>query len=318
MKNHKSAYVGLVVSALFILLVLYQVDLASIGQVLRRTSSFWLITALMFYWVEILLRIIRWKRILISMGTTARYPLISNSFCISAAANNIFPLRIGDILRAHLVGIQGKTSRSSLMGTIVLEKLIDFAAVLLLTFWGALGTLSRLGALHKVGLVFLIGTSVLLLTGVSYMLVKKRFKSNGIAIFFHERFGHFKKGFSILLEPKNLLLIFLETVLIWSFNTLAIWAIIKSLGPTLSISEMLLLEGIAGLAAAIPSAPAGIGTLQYAFVLTFGVMHLDKSTGVAASLLVQGVLLGSITLVGMLIFTFDSKSRKALGRIRHE
>jgi hypothetical protein len=58
--------------------------------------------------------------------------------------------------------------------------------------------------------------------------------------------------------------------------------------------------------------------LQYAFLLTFGIMHLDKSVGVAASFLVQGVLLGSITLVGVLIFSIDAQSRQALRRIRHE
>jgi len=47
-------------------------------------------------------------------------------------------------------------------------------------------------------------------------------------------------------------------------------------------------------------------------------MHLDKSVGVAASLLVQGVFIGQHTFVGVLIFTFDSKSRQAFRRIRHE
>jgi len=312
------ASVGAAISVALIILVFKQVDVDSISQALQRTSVFWLLVALVFYWVEILLRINRWKRILVSVDSTIRYSSISNSFCVSAAANNIFPFRLGDILRAHLVGIQRNISRYSLMGSIVLEKLIDVVAVLLLTCWGAFGVLSQMGAMSKVGFAFLIGgVSVIVLGGI-YLLSKNRFISNKLVMFFHERLGHFKKGFGILLKPQNLLLVFMETVLIWTFNTLAIWAIIKSLGVSLSVSEVLLLEGITGLAAAIPSAPAGIGTLQYAFLLTFGMMHLDKSVGVAASLLVQGVLLGSITLVGVLIFSFDSKTRQSLRRIRHE
>jgi len=178
--------------------------------------------------------------------------------------------------------------------------------------------LSQLGAMSNMGFTFLIAGVGILMLGGLYLLTKNRLLSNKLVLFFHERFGHFKKGFNILLKPKNLSLVIVETLLIWTFNTLAIWAIIKSLGVSLSFSEVLLLEGITGLAAAIPSAPAGIGTLQYAFLLTFGMLHLDKSVGVAASLLVQGVLLGSITVVGILIFTFDSKSRQALRRIRHE
>jgi uncharacterized protein (TIRG00374 family) len=204
------------------------------------------------------------------------------------------------------------------MGSIVLEKLIDVIAVLLLTCWGAFGVLSQMGAMSKVGLAILMGGLCVVLLGGIYLLAKSKYISNKLVLYFHERLGHFKKGFGILLKPKSLSLIFLETVLIWVFNTLAIWAIIKSLGVSLSASEVLLLEGITGLAAAIPSAPAGIGTLQYAFLLTFGILHLEKSVGVAASLLVQAVLLGSITLVGVLIFIFNTKSRQALGRISHE
>lgn len=312
------AYIGLTISLVLIFVVMRQADTVSIGQTLRQTSIFWVLIALVFYWAEILIRILRWRRILISVDNTIRYSSISNSFCVSAAVNNIFPFRLGDILRAHLVGMQRNLSRYSLMGTIVLEKLIDVVAVLLLTCWGAFGVLSQLGAMSKIGFAFLMGGFSIIVLGAIFLFSKNRFLSNKLVMFFHERLGHFKKGFGILLKPKNLSLVFLETVLIWAFNTLAIWAIIKSLGVSLSVSEVLLLEGITGLAAAIPSAPAGIGTLQYAFLLTFGMMHLDKSVGVAASLLVQGVLLGSITLIGVLIFTFDLKSRQALRRIRHE
>lgn len=312
------SFVAVAISLFFILIVLRQIDIPVVFQLFQQVNVLWLLISLMFYWAEILLRILRWKQIMVSVDSTIRYSSISNSFCAGAAANNIFPFRLGDILRAHLVGIQRNISRYSLMGTIVLEKLIDVVAVLLLTCWGAFGVLSQLGAMSKVGFAFLMGGAGIVVLGGIYLLTKNRFISNKLVLFFREKLGHFKKGFGILHKPKHLALVFLETMLIWSFNILAIWAIVKSLGVSLSASEVLLLEGIVGLAAAIPSAPAGIGNLQYAFLLTFGMMHLDKSVGVAASLLVQGVLLGSITLVGVLIFTFDSKSRQALRRIRHE
>jgi len=312
------AYIGIAISLGFIFLVFKQIDLVSTGQILRRANVYWLLIALLFYWVEILLRILRWKRILCGLDSTIKYMSLSNPFCVSAAANNIFPFRLGDVLRAHLVGMRRNISRSSLLGTIILEKMIDVAAVLLFTCWGAFEVLKQLGAIPKMGHALLIGGTFMLVIGGIYLLVKTKFIANKYVLYGHKILVNFKKGFGILLKPKNLSLVLLDTILIWMFNTLAIWSLIKSLGVALSFPEVLLLEGITGLAAAIPSAPAGIGTLQYAFFLTFGILHLDKSVGVAASLLVQGVLLGSITFVGVLIFTLDSKSRLALGRIRHE
>ena len=106
--------------------------------------------------------------------------------------------------------------------------------------------------MSKVGHTLLIGGVFVLMLCVIYWLMKSRFYSNKLALNFSERLGHLKKGFGILLSPKNLSLVILETILIWAFNTLAIWSLVKSLGVMLSVSEVLLLEGITGMAAAIP------------------------------------------------------------------
>lgn len=311
------SFIGIAISICLIFFVVKQIDVAKISQILQRTDPFWLAIALVFYWMEILLRILRWKRILISVDRTIGFSPISSTFIISTAANNLFPFRLGDILRAHLLGIQINCSRFTLMGTIVLEKIIDVISVLLLAYWGAFGVLDKLGITSKLNLaILMVGAGILGLGGV-FLITKNRAFSNKLLIFFHEKITSFKVGFGILFRPVNLFFVIGETLVIWIFNMLAIWAIIKALGMQISASEMILLEGITGVAACIPSAPAGIGTLQYAFLLTFEILQLDKSVGVAASILVQACMFGSITLVGVLIYSFDSKSRKALRRIRH-
>ena len=155
MNTNLNAYIGIAISLVLITVVFRHVDVVSIGQALRQTCLFWVFIALLFYWVEILIRILSWKRILFSVDNTIRYSSIFNSFCVSAAANNVLPFRLGDLLRAHLVGIQRSISRYSLMGTIVFEKLIDVAAVLLLTFLGAFEMLSQIGVMLKVFFAFL-------------------------------------------------------------------------------------------------------------------------------------------------------------------
>lgn len=312
MASKLKSYIGIFISGVLLFGVIRQIDLPSVTQIFWKANIYWIFAALIFYWIEILLRIHRWKQILTCLDSAICYSSVSSSFCAGAAANNIFPFRLGDILRAHILGTQRNISRYSIMGTIVFEKLIDVIAVLLLTCWGAFEVLSGMGVFSKASFTFSMAGAIVVVFGGIYLVAKNKFLSGKFILFFHERLGNFKKGFHTFLNPKKLSLVFLETMLIWTFNSLAIWAIVLSLGVSLSISEVLLLEGIAGLAAAIPSAPAGIGTLQYAFLITFGIMHLDKDVGVAASLLVQSALLGSITLVGMLIFIFNLKTRRVL------
>ena len=66
----------------------------------------------------------------------------------------------------------------------------------------------------------------------------------------------------------------------------------------LTLNQTILLIGITGIAAAIPAAPAGIGTLQYAFHIAAVMFEFPLSAALVASAIVQIVLLGSATLVG--------------------
>lgn len=317
-KSKLQACFGITISLTLVVIVLGQVEFDRIGAALSQANITWLILALIFYWAEILIRVYRWKRLLITIDATISSKVVFNSFCLGAAVNNILPFRFGEILKAHLVGIQRNISRYSLMATIILEKLIDVAAVLLLTCWGAFGVLEKIAVTSNMNIVFFIACLGFFAVCGACMLAKGRHFPNRAVLFFRERLELFSKGLGILLRPGNLSLVLVDTVFIWVFNSLAIWAIVRSLDVSLSLSEVLLLEGISGLAAAIPSAPAGIGTMQYAYLITFDMLHLDKLVGVTASLLMQGVLLGSITLVGLLIFILDSKSRVPMMRLKHE
>ena len=72
----------------------------------------------------------------------------------------------------------------------------------------------------------------------------------------------------------------------------------------LSLNQTILLVGITGISAAIPAAPAGIGTLQYAFHITAVLLDYSVSAALVASAIVQIALLGSATLVGALSYSY--------------
>jgi len=95
-----------------------------------------------------------------------------------------------------------------------------------------------------------------------------------------------------------------STLLLWLLNCLAMWAILKGLGVSLSPNQTVLLIGITGISMAIPSAPAGIGTLQYAFHLFAQLLGISASVALAASVIVQVVLLGSATVVGAIAYSY--------------
>ena len=56
--------------------------------------------------------------------------------------------------------------------------------------------------------------------------------------------------------------------------------------------------------AAIPAAPAGIGTLQYAFHIAAILFDFSPSAALVAATIVQLALLGSATVVGAMVYSY--------------
>ena len=67
-------------------------------------------------------------------------------------------------------------------------------------------------------------------------------------------------------------------------------------------ATLVLLVGMSGLAAAIPSAPANLGTLQFAFITVLATVGHSAAVSFAAASLVQVFFLGSVTIVGAVLY----------------
>jgi hypothetical protein len=96
---------------------------------------------------------------------------------------------------------------------------------------------------------------------------------------------------------------------VWLCNGLALWAVLKAIGIAEQWPAILLLIGTSGLAAAIPSAPANVGTLQFAFISVLTAMGYTATSGFAAAVLVQVFFLGSVTISGVALYAAWSLRR---------
>ena len=50
-------------------------------------------------------------------------------------ANNIFPLRMGEVVRSWYLARETGASAAALFGTVILERVIDTVTVIVLAFW---------------------------------------------------------------------------------------------------------------------------------------------------------------------------------------
>jgi len=273
----------------------------------ERINYAWILFAACMYWMELGLRIVRWRVLLSQLKPPIAGYQIAIAFISGYAANNVLPAKLGEAFRADLLGRLANVSRLTAFGSIIVERLFDMVMVLGMTAWGVVFiTTTQLDTLEEVnkGLALLVAPIAVLVVLVYFVVSRKNNFLNARLRDLSVRVQNLIQGLQVFENSSSYLKILGGTVAIWMLNCLAIWSIMMALDVQLSVNQTVLLIGITGIAAAIPAAPAGIGTLQYAFHIAAVLFGLPASTALAASAIVQIVLLASATAVGAIAYSY--------------
>ena len=293
---------GIVVSAALLWLALRLVNYDDAIRSLESARLGWVAVAVALYWVELAVRIGRWH---LMLGSIGRLPIrtVAKALLIGYAANNVLPARLGELVRADLIGRTGAIARLAAFGTIVLERLLDMIAVTLCALFGLAQVLggSGSGTAIRQGLA----VSIALIVGITLVIPALWFVRSGDLVRFPRAKAWIESlhvGLEPARRPRLLASVLMLSAVIWSINGGALWAIVRALGLHVGVGDVLILLGVGGIAAAIPSAPASLGTLQFAFVISFSLLHLPVASGFLAAVLIQLFLLGSVSIVGAAIY----------------
>jgi glycosyltransferase 2 family protein len=298
--------VGISISVIALWLVFRDVDLASAIEILRTADPLWVAVMLVAMVADIAVRVLRWRVIL---EPVARVPYLRTGgyLTVGYAANNVLPARLGELVRAHYVGDREGVSRASALGTIVVERVIDFAAVVAI----AAGSLLILGIRGDVGSAVLIGIVVALglVAGLVFAVVGHRLPGAAWVERQASRFPRildlaatFRAGLRVAGRPRTLVPAVLLTFLAWSITTVSFAAGGQALGIELTISQAAFLAAGVSLVTAIPSGPGFVGTWELAAVRILALYGIGGDTAFAFALLVHVSSLAITTLLGAISF----------------
>ena len=122
---------GLAISALFVVWLWHQVgNFSAIGFALREANYLYLLPALAVYFFGVWIRAARWHyllRPLKSIPPQRLFPVL----VIGYMANDILPARLGEFVRAYVLGDREKLPTAAILGTIVVERTLDGIAMLI-------------------------------------------------------------------------------------------------------------------------------------------------------------------------------------------
>jgi len=146
---NKAFWFGAIGSAVFlaVFFVLF-VDFNTIGDVLGEANYLYVLPSLVFYFIAVWFRAARWKfllRPLIGKPTKSIYSVV----VIGYMANNLIPVRIGEIVRSYYLSLRESCSATAAFGTVAVERATDVLA--LLFFLAAAGLMGTVGVERTVG-----------------------------------------------------------------------------------------------------------------------------------------------------------------------
>jgi uncharacterized protein (TIRG00374 family) len=278
-------------------------------------------TLVLFFW----LKTVRWSWLLrpLRPDQPLRTREVFPALIIGFMGNNVLPAHLGEFVRMYVLGRQYRLSKTAVLSTIVLERVLDFLAIIAI-FAVALQfiptpeswTLNDVekGALRAVRqssyfiggiclLVFLMFVGAAwqsrralqvaewLLKVLPVRLRRRCLETAHLII----------SGLQSLRSPWVLCVLMLMTLVHWGLNGLGLYLAALSF-PTdagVPLVAALFLLSITALGVTVPSAPGYAGTIQLCFVVALGVFGVERETALAASVYAFVVGYLPVTLTGL-------------------
>jgi uncharacterized protein (TIRG00374 family) len=297
---------GVAISIAAIAFTLRGVDLAETWAILRGAAPGWLAVALGLFALDVLIRAVRWQRLVRPLGAVRFIPMLGY-LLVGYLANNVLPARLGELVRSHYLGDREGISRASTLGTVVVERVVDIgvvvaigaAAILVLRVRGVVASAVLVGA----------ALTALLVVGLAIGIVAHRLPGAERIATFAERWpqvrsavGRLRGGLAVAGRPRTLAEALGLSVAAWSVTTLAFAAVGQAIGLELRIADAALVASGVALATAIPSGPGYLGTFEFAAVQIAAALGLPPAPAFALALLAHATILVLTSVGGAVAF----------------
>jgi uncharacterized protein (TIRG00374 family) len=282
---------GVAISLLALYFALKNVDLSLLIDSILSAKPGWMAVVLVSYMVHFWLKAMRWRNLLepvYQARTAEAYPVMMTGFF----ANNFLPAHLGEFVRMYVGAKLFKISKTEVLATIVLERILDFSMIALM-FGGALigGSVISDKLVYAGYVMVVITIFAWLLIFVALRYEQPAFRFIGWVLKpLPSSIGERVESMVLLAltamqSMKSTRLVIrsaLLSLLQWALVGFAIYAALRSVGVEVNMAGTVVTLAATVLAVSLPAAPGFFGTIQLAFVLAllpYGVSENDALAG---------------------------------------
>jgi uncharacterized membrane protein YbhN (UPF0104 family) len=269
-----------------------------------------LIGAIALYAVATIVRGERWERLLRDEGAKPKRADMYSLTVIGYMGNNVLPARAGDAIRVVLAAPRAETSKRTVVGTLVAERILDVTVLVVLFVIVGYGLLGEVGG-HSVELIALAA-----IVGVAALAVGWRFIARNERL--HGMLAPIASATMGLRKAHHGLRLLALTLLIWAIETGVWMSTGAAVGFHMDPIEGCYMVALASVFAMIPSGPGYAGTQDAAVATGVKALGGSGSTAVGYLLMLRFVIVVPITLVGLILLVVRYGGLKNLRALRAE
>lgn len=318
---------GVVVTIVCFVIAFWGVDLGMVTSSFARANyaslPLLLVLLTLFFW----LKAIRW-RMLLTPAREFRTMEVVPAMMIGFMGNNLLPAHLGEFIRVFVLGRQYRISKTTVFSSVVLERVFDVIAILLV-FGISMLLVKGLPEDYKTASLYLGGLTIAaIFILVAYLVWTERFVrviswflsripllSEGIR---DRVLGMLESGAVGLAALKNVKLvagIVITSFLQWGIMGGMVYVSLVSFGIYISPLASFVVVGVTAIGVTVPSSPGFFGVIQACFRVSLVLFGVDEADAVAASVYYHLAYYIPVTVVGL---WYVNRLGLRLGKIEEE
>ena len=308
-------WVGVLVSGLLLAIIVWTIDVREAVRALAAADIRWIGPALVILGVSLGVRAWRWRFIMAPVKLINTHRLFS-AMMIGFMGNNLLPARVGEFMRAYVIGKTQRVSVSASLATVVVERLFDgltllamlLVSVLVLRFpveserlthhirtagWLAFGFYLAVLAVCVLLRLYQAPTRRGILAVLSFLPERWRAKATQVL-------DGFVQGLAVVRGGWHLVPILALSIAAWSIQAVAIWLVLLAFHLKLSLGASFFILAVQAFGVMIPSSPGFIGTFHAASILAMTAYGVGREVALSASIVMHLLFFIPVTVVGLI------------------
>lgn len=281
-------FVSLGLAAVCLWWVVRDIDFSALRQQILNVDAGWLLLAVACDILGYAVQAVRWRLLLAPLGKLRFMPAVRAIYA-GLFANEILPLRPGEVLRAWMAGRELSLSAVAVAPSILVERLIDgvwLTAGLLVLAHAVVLPRGLAGAVH----VFTIAIVLVLAAAIALRPLLAR---TGVA-----RRWRIVQGLRVFPDSMPLAGAWAASAGMLALQALSFWFTMNACRVGLSLFEAFGVLLVVRIGTLIPGAPANLGTYQFAAVLGTMLFGVPKEVAAPFSMVLFTVLTAPLWLLG--------------------